>query len=337
VKHLVLHDACRDAGALQQLSRLTGLSSLSVGLSCSANSLQARAAVAAALQHLHSLTALALLGLPLSQGLFSDSELGRTCFSGLTQLRSLQLHNTVMRVVVDPGLLTALTDLQHLDISGYCTGQAEALELLAWLQQLQQLTYLCLEGTLELDPPAPASAYAALTASSNLQHLDLSNCILQSRNSSSVANPWQQVFAPGKLLPQLTSLQLHGSEPELGVRSLQYLVRCCPVLQRLDLSTNGLVYDGHYEGDQLSVLLGLKQLTSFTARGWSRSETVDVLRQMSQLRKLDVSLRGGLVVLEPGLKGRQPLLPLTQLHQLESLTVKDGSKPKLELHSTVRV
>jgi hypothetical protein len=104
---------------------------------------------------------------------------------------------------LEPGALAGKTQLQRLQVKYMhpkLTG-AQLAQLLSHLQPLQQLTNLNLAHSLtadEQDSP-PAAAYAALTASSKLQHLDLTCCTLQ-------AGAWQHMFPAGRQLPQLLSL-----------------------------------------------------------------------------------------------------------------------------------
>ena len=75
-------------------------------------------------------------------------------------------------------------------------------QLMSQLQHLQQLTHLDLKGNLvsvvQEDNP-PAAAYAALVASSRLQHLNISKCMMPD-------SAWQHIFPPGGQLPQLREL-----------------------------------------------------------------------------------------------------------------------------------
>ena len=79
--------------------------------------------------------------------------------------------------------------------------------MLSHLQDLQQLTHLTLRGVLRKgwgttdSAEPPATAYAALTASSKLQHLDISSSKLP-------AGVWQHVFPPSRQLPHLHILDL---------------------------------------------------------------------------------------------------------------------------------
>ena len=121
---------------------------------------------------LRHLTALQDLSLVLSSSNLTGSR--QTCIvdggalSGAQHLTCLQLHSADADVVIHPAVLAGRTALQHLSL--YCSmdgGSGGATELLSHLQHLQQLTYLDLNSTLKAI--APAAAYSALTASSNLR------------------------------------------------------------------------------------------------------------------------------------------------------------------------
>jgi hypothetical protein len=136
-----------------------------------------------------------------------------------------------------PGALAGLTKLQHLNFdSCEWSGPAEdegTGNPMPDLRQLTQLTYLRLCNSLSAYQASniPAAAYSALTASSKLQHLDISECVLP-------AGVWQHLFPAGRQLPHLTSLDIDGVEQPHGVNSRQplagpegsLLASCCPRL-----------------------------------------------------------------------------------------------------------
>jgi hypothetical protein len=102
----------------------------------------------------------------------------------------------------------------------------------------------------------PSAAYSALTASSQLQHLSISECTLPT-------GVWQHVFPAGRHLPHLQSLNIsyvkqatdygYAAAPE-GSR----LVSCCPGLQSLDM---GLL---QYNAEGLLQLIQLLHITKLT-------------------------------------------------------------------------
>jgi hypothetical protein len=71
--------------------------------------------------------------------------------------------------------------------------------LLSYLQEMQQLTSLTMGQSLSRPDAAPAAAYAALAASSNLRQLDI-------RHSALPAGAWEHMFPAGRPLPQLQGL-----------------------------------------------------------------------------------------------------------------------------------
>lgn len=95
--------------------------------------------------------------------------------SGTQHLTRLELTHCTFQ----PEALNGKTLLQHLRLEG-CYWRYSDAELLSQLQHLQQLTHLSLGHTLmnvSVRPPSPpAAAFAAVTASSKLQHLDISRC-----------------------------------------------------------------------------------------------------------------------------------------------------------------
>lgn len=155
-----------------------------------------------------------------------------------------------------PTILSSKPRLQHLGLK-YCsivTGSAGIEPLLCEMQRLQQLTYLGLRHSLgNQQAMAPASAYSALTASSKLQRLDISECILP-------PEVWEYVFPAGSrspLLPHLRSLTIssthHPDGPAVTPEG-SHLVSCCPGLQSLD------VQDLQYSAGLLGPLEGLGSL-----------------------------------------------------------------------------
>jgi hypothetical protein len=175
---------------LQQMQQLTFLELAGI-------TLQGPDEASPALQPLQALTRLVDLRLNNmgprggeNQSLVSDSML-----SGMQHLTRLEL--CVVRLEAGP--LAGKTNLQHLLVNPSCFvggDVAGTAQLLSHLQHMQQLTHLALIGVLQayemeygnpaddgsdsyqehVDPPA--AAYAALTASSKLQYLDIRLCSL---------------------------------------------------------------------------------------------------------------------------------------------------------------
>jgi hypothetical protein len=181
-----------------------------------------------ALQSLEALTRLVELRLGCWEAVTTNM------LSGMQHLTYLELSNEMR---VEPDALAGKTQLQHLCLS-QCEivgGAAGMAQLLSCLQPLQQLTHLNVGYSLtafeESNPPA--SACAALTASSKLQHLDITSCRLP-------AGAWQHIFPAGKQLPQLQSLNVMGVRQPSGEYAQapegSRLVSCCPGLQSLTLA-----------------------------------------------------------------------------------------------------
>jgi hypothetical protein len=149
-------------------------------------------------------------------------------------------------VEVEPATLAGMTMLQHLSLRGVRVAGAAAGEaqLLSHLQPMQQLTHLSLRSSLVADSGSeevtgPTTAYGALTASSMLQHLDISKCWLHT-------DVWQHMFPAGRQLPHLTTLDVadifllptgHGVISPLSRTrpASSLLVSCCPSLHDLCL------------------------------------------------------------------------------------------------------
>jgi hypothetical protein len=152
----------------------------------------------------------------------------------------------------------------------------------------------------------PAAAYAALTASSKLQHLDISYCALP-------AGMWQHMFPTGRQLSDLHSVVVGGvgggglpstvSPAPEGSR----LVSGCPGLQSLQMG----VLQGSVE--LLAPLTGLSGLHTLRCNwGDATTEVVQAVCQLTGLREVDVEECER--IREEGL-----LVQLTQLNQLTSL------------------
>jgi hypothetical protein len=128
-----------------------------------------------ALQPLQALTRLVELRLDLQGG--GDS-VSASMLAGSCNLTCLELS----RCIVDPGALTGKTLLQRLhlhavEVEGGAAGEARLLSRLQGLQQLTEVNVAHSLKTAQRDSP-PATAYAALTASSRLQALNISNSTL---------------------------------------------------------------------------------------------------------------------------------------------------------------
>jgi hypothetical protein len=208
-------------------------------------------------------------------------------------------------VFLEPAALAGKTRLQHLELDTCPLLELDSgvEQLLSQLQHMHQLTCLMLpEGLHKSVPCAPAAAYAALTASSKLQHLDVSYCCLP-------AGVWQHVFPSGRQLLQLLTLNIaqvkHPGEFPAAAPAGSCLVSCCPNLQSLDM--RGL----QLREELLTALQGLSGLHTLHLEAPEGSTVgLEGVCQLTGLRKLEV--------VEPGDKTGL-LLQLTQLQLLTCL------------------
>jgi hypothetical protein len=242
------------------------------------------------LQPLQALTRLADLRLVLSPDIGTVGML-----SGMSSLTHLEWANCKM----DPAVLAGKTQVQHLDTCTWPLSGEGVAQLLSNLQQLQQLTYISLWNSLGTGyAHPPGAAYSVLTASSQLQHLEISRCTLP-------AAAWQHIFPSGKQLPQLQHLDISSvSSARLeGSR----LVSCCPGLQSLCI--RGL----QKSAGLLAPLQGLSGLHTLHFNGFDE-ENLGALCRLTQLRHLSVGSPA------PSLASVPAVLQLVQLTQLQQLT-----------------
>lgn len=206
---------------------------------------------------------------------------------------------------IDPLLLAPLTALQHLDLENTppAGGTKSAELLLGVLAKLQHLTFLDLSHCLLDTAPAPAAAYSALTASSNLAFLDIQGAQLP-------AAAWSQLFpvSTGGGLPRSQHIQhlqrlhltcgpheffmspqrrsRHQQHHEalmphgLSDEHLSHLVRVCPGLRRLQTSLQ--------PDTAATALVQLTALTALALQGVTESIVDDVLPQLAGLRMLHI-------------------------------------------------
>jgi hypothetical protein len=190
----------------------------------------------ASLESLHALTRLVDLRIVAVDSLNAPHFVTASALSGSCSLTRLVL--TGAAGTFDPVALAGKTRLQHLDLhrrSFTPDGAAGVAQLLSQLQQLTQLTCLRLADGLRgvQDAYPHIAAYAALTASSKLQCLDISGCTLP-------GGLWKHVFPAGRLLPHLQSLNIASVEQATGGEYAaapegSRLVSCCPGLRLLDM------------------------------------------------------------------------------------------------------
>ena len=292
-------------GMLQQLQHLTYLE---LGSIQTVGPDEARRG----LQALQSLTQLVDFRLFNIMGTVTPSLL-----SGMQHLTRLHLSE---KLWVKPGALAGRTQLQHLRVSEcHLWGAAGVAQLLSNLQPMQQLLNLTLSRCLLADHEGnafPASAYAALTASSKLQHLDISHCRL-------LPGVWQHLFPTGRQLSNLRSLNVSGVlQASDGAASLYHpapegssLVSCCPGLQSLKM------WSLQCSAELLAPLTGLSGLHTLECElGDATADVVQAVCRLTGLRELTVQGNG------PMQQGGS-LLHLTQLQQLTRLGYQGAGMP----------
>jgi hypothetical protein len=276
-----------------------------------------------ALQPLQALTA--LVDLRLHALLVLDPWITVDMLSGMSGLTCIDLaggtdveayEDEAGDMVLEPGVLAGKTQLQHLRLAccKVLGGTAGVAQLLSHIQPLQQLTHLDLAGSLGQVPgegTPPASTHAALTASSKLHHLGISECSLP-------AGVWQHMFPAGRQLPHLTSLDACCALPPASAPDGSRLVSCCPGLQ--DLNIRGL----QSSKEQVAPLQGLSGLTGLSVCARTDIGVVPAVCQLTGLLELEVDV---LHSVDP------QLLQLTQLKQLTVLNVagSDGYMSALGL------
>jgi hypothetical protein len=227
--------------------------------------------------------------------------------------------------------LAGMTNLRILDLAscigtgvsispGRCGGYGDEY-ILQYLPQLQQLRHLHMHGSLHDQSPystMTAAAYSALTSSSALQSLSLTNCKVP-------PGVWQHMFSTGKQMTSLTSLDLdgvvqrsEGLQPE-GGRQVVYLLAaaptgtclasCCPSLQIVNMHNLECTAEGLASLQGLGSLRQLVVQPAMPADSQSDLKVFQAQCQLTQLRCL--------VLYD---KVPEGLLPL-QLTQLQGLTV----------------
>jgi len=190
--------------------------------------------------------------------------------------------------------------------------------------------------------------FAAFTASSCLQHLDLSNAVLQ-------FHTWQHMFPPGRTLLQLTCLQapyalwdpdqfdpadvdmdLADSDLALTDADVEAMVSCCPALQALDAANVLHLSDKpHLSALQyltrLAAMWGGIYYTTWDSSGdgdymdiWGRVDKAAAARELSKLANLrQLVLRG------QGQWGECLFRALQQLNHLTSLRLSGSYHGRL--------
>ena len=217
---------------------------------------------------------------------------------------------------LEDGIMAGKTRLQHLSLvrCDSSDGAAGVSELFSHLHHLQQLTTLCLAQSFWVveEGSPPAAAYSALTASSKLVELILTEIKLPE-------GAWEHVFPAGKQVPHLKTLdvswpqQLDGNDEFVPEGSR--LVSCCPGLQALN------IVGPCYTAELLAALTGLSGLHTLHLHLCGPAEEgLQRVCQLEGLRELLVTTNDHF----PDNKGL--LLQLTQLKQLTSLTARHAGQ-----------
>lgn len=276
----------------------------------------------AAVQNIPLLTALQHLSLTLPV----EQDITTGILRPLQSLTHLQLawdasitwHNRPGQL--EPAALASTSrQLQHLSLTGFSIRGLSCAAFLLALHPQQQLTHLRLDGQQDEHIQISGSCYTALTASSNLQHLDL-------HIQLPLSNLWNTLLPPVRKLPRLQEFSVHslhrvafhGFRGHLPPnRHAQRLVSACPALRQLRL------LGAPHNPEMLSALRSLTGLHSLEAA--AADSSVGSLLQRTSLREL--TLAADLLSDAMHNDGRtcavtdRGLLQLTLLTQLTKLVV----------------
>jgi hypothetical protein len=305
------HDKGRYLFPTAVLSQLTNPTSLFLGVYGRDSSSDVRVA----LRSLRALTR--LVGLELDLASYSPCCLDTDMLSGAVQLTRLQAYRGF-----EPQVLAGKTQLQHLTLMECDESRAGAAQLLSGLQHLTQLTYLDLSSYCRWradtgGPILPPAAYAGLTASSRLQHLDF-------RDNTLPSAAWQYMCPPGRTLLRLQHLNICDVKEADGAPTLlntSTLVSCCPGLQTLKSS----MPCSSAQLAPLQRLIGLHTL----AMGAGEADEFEGVQGLCQLT--------GLQELEVPRAADARILQLTQLQGLTALSFTYGPYVHEELRCDSQV
>jgi len=304
--HLQIERGLSDA-ALQHLSCLSALQHLQlVRLGATTTP-----AALSSLQALQALTCLFLEG-----AYFRLTSSTTPYLSTLLRLQALQLHACNG---LEPVLLSKLTLLETLELwlTSVCNNRHDdsgpepstATErFLALLPDLNHVTALVLHYALHDRVPTAAAAYAAITASSRLQSLDLFSTAIPDE-------AWQHIFPlQGRQLLQLSSLDLRLNvyicQQGMDSSGLQGLVNTCPSLQQLQLN------HAVQTGASLTALQQLPALTQLSISHFDDELSAGLLQRLTRLQILYIQ--------PPNTLTDAGLLQLTALRQLRYLRVESS-------------
>jgi hypothetical protein len=268
------------------------------------------------IRHLSQLTTLELDS-------FNELEISTASTSSWGPLTALEKLSMGF-CVVQPDAVAALMQLRSLSLVYNTLWQdTGTMELFAAVSQLLQLTELVLTTyDSELGQPRPAAtAFTALTSSTNLCSLQLGLCAIATPTN------WA-LFRPGTVYPQLREINLiyersAGAVP-LSEQQLQQLCSCCPAVESLRLGASS--YQSPTALMPLLQLSALTQLTVFEV-GAAAASVVRVVAQLTGLK--DLRLSGLNRLADPALR------QLTALTALEELGLWDRDYKSKSLHNKV--
>lgn len=241
-------------------------------------------------------------------------------------LQSLKLSDSL---VLNPSVLSPCVHLTHLvleSLSGVVVGDGGQtsggvlLSAIATMRQLVTLRLICLRLGPRLGGgawPPLGPVYQALTASSQLQTLDVSYCNLP-------AAAWGHVFPAGsstRVLPSLTELcSLGHDDMAWGPEVLSRVVRYCPALRDLTAHVENRFLWGF---GRLSATLTHLQLSVACGEGQLEvGPAVGAVAALASLRDLDLRFSGPEAHISHHKSG---LLPLTALRALTSCSIRGAA------------
>jgi hypothetical protein len=234
------------------------------------------------------------------------AQLDPAALAGKTQIRHLEFDCSIIAAAPTAPAAAALQVPQQA-----AAAAAGVSQLLGDLQELQQLTHLRFGATAFRDGNHPAAEFSALTASSKLQHLDISNCVLPT-------GVWQHLFPDDKQLPLMQCLDIswvtHTPDSKLSSNADfegSRIVSCCPSLKYVNMLRL------QYSAEELTPLQRLSGLQTLCIGSLGANEGVEAICQLTGLRVLE--LRAPDV-------GDWLLLELTQLKQLTRLDFRLGER-----------
>jgi hypothetical protein len=205
-------------------------------------------------------------------------------------------------VLDDIGLLPLQQQQQQQQQQDGETGWAKLLQLLARLPALQLMRL----ADLEAEWPQQLSAFSSLTASSNLQKLEVYGCDIPEA-------AWQYAFPAGRKLPNLHTFDTRNATGRGAVfcsAAIAGLAACCPALRALTVAAD--------EYARLTPLASLTALSSLMLCPISPTE-VFYLPRLTQLKELYVYIAVSPDTSQEAAFGLPDLVCLTALTGLKEL------------------